>query len=718
MFPIVYRDTDRDLTVRRGREDGVLRIDARTQRDAWWAIGFAHAWDRALQLLLMRVLGYGRSSELLDGSDATLVVDRFFRRMNWNEGVDAQRDALRADTRASVEAYAEGVNAALARRTPWELRLLGYRPEPWRVQDSILLSRMVGYVTLAQSQGEVERLVVQMIQAGVSREKLDELFPGSLGHLDVDLVRRVRIGERIVPESVVWGGVVPRAMASNNWVISGSRTASGKPILANDPHVEINRLPAVWQEMVVHVGDRYAIGGTMPGLPAVLIGRTNDLAWGATYTFMDATDSWIEDCEGGAYLRGSERVPFRRRTEIIQRKKRSPARAVFYENDHGVLDGDPHVPGLYLATRWAAAASGAASLDAMHEIFHAPDVDAGMRIFGAIETAFNWVFADRHGDIGYQMSGLSPKRREGWSGLVPLAGWDPENDWRGFHAPVDLPRGKNPPEGFFATANHDLNPLGRTRPLNAHQGPYRAERIATLLREHERATVEDCFRIQMDLYSAQSPAFLAILLPLLPDSFAKRELASWDGRYDLASHGACVFESFYTELRMIVFGDGGIGSAVMDSLAGETGIFADFFINFDRVLLGEESAWFEGRRRNDLFRTAAERAFAKGAAGRWGDGQRVLQTHMLFGRKLPRALGFDRGPIAIPGGRATVHQGQIYKSGARTTSFAPSIRVVTDMAEDVAFTCLAGGPSDRRLSRWYCSEMKAWREGRFKRLVT
>ncbi len=170
--------------------------------------------------------------------------------------------------------------------------MLGYRPDPWRVEDSIAVSRMIGYVTLSQSQVEMERLIVQMIQAGTSSDRLEELFPGLLGELDLPLIKSVRLGHPVVPPEIAWGTAVPRMMASNNWVVAGTKTASGNPILANDPHLEGNRLPNVWYEVVLRIGSRYAMGGSMPGSAGVLVGRTNDVAW------VRHTRSWTAPTRG------------------------------------------------------------------------------------------------------------------------------------------------------------------------------------------------------------------------------------------------------------------------------------------------------------------------------------------------------------------------------------------------------------------------------------
>jgi penicillin amidase len=474
----------------------------------------------------------------------------------------------------------------------------------------------------------------------------------------------------------------------------------------------------VWYEVVLRAGARWGAGATMPGIPALVIGRTSDLAWGATYAFMDAIDSWIEECRDGRRRRDDAPggwAPFRVRRETIRRKKGAPVEVTFHESEHGVLDGDPGREGLYLATRWSGAQGGAASIEAMARMWTASSVEEGRALIGRLELAFNWVLADRAGSIGYQMSGLLPKRRAGASGLVPLPGWDPANDWHGFHAPADLPRALDPEAGFFVTANQDLNAYGKVSAITVPMASYRAERIAQALAGAEAFTTADARRLHYDVLSLQAERFMTVLGPLLPETEQARILRGWDRRYDLESRGAFLFEAFYRALLEEVFGRGGLGAEAVAFLGRETGIFADFYANFDRVLLSERSAWFGDRTRDEAFRAAAERALAVEPRP-WGASQEVTLSHILFGGKLPRRLGFDRGPIAIPGGRATVQQGQIYRSAGRLTSFAPSFRFVTDLARDEAESVILGGPSDRRFSRWYDSDTANWAAGRYKTL--
>ncbi len=694
---------------------GICHVRAAALEDLFYGLGYCHALDRSLQLQLMRILGQGRASELLDGSDAALAIDIFFRRMAWIRGVSEEAARLQPGYRAVCEAYCQGINARLLRKRPWELRMLGVRPEAWTVEDCLLLARMTGYLTLAQSQAEIERLLVELVQAGVGDAALEELFPGLLGGLDRALLQKVQLGERIVPEAVRWHPALSASMASNNWVVAGSRTASGKPMLANDPHLEINRVPNVWYEVSLESPQRYLCGASMPGLPGVIVGRNAELAWGATYTFMDAIDSWVEECRDGKFRRADSWEPFEERTEVIRRKGRPDHTVTFYENLHGVLDGDPRQAGFYLATRWASAEGGARSLEATQKLWETDSVEQGREVLGQIETSWNWVLADREGNIGYQMSGRLPLRREGVSGLVALPGWEPANDWQGFARPDQLPRCLNPEAGYFVTANNDLNRWGEVPAINVPMGDYRARRIEACLEAAGPMQAAEHKAIQLDVYSLQAQQFLELLRPLLPDTPQGKLLAGWDCSYGLESEGAFLFECFYRRLFGLVFGEQGLGAEVAAHLLGETGIPVDFYANFDRVLLAESSAWFGELRREDLFRQAAAEALQV-EPRRWGDGQRLTLSHIVLGGKLPRWLGFDRGPIELAGGRATPRQGQIYRSAGRATSFAGSLRMVCDLAEDGLTSSLAGGPSDRRFSRWYCSELAAWQEGSYKRV--
>lgn len=732
-------------------KNGTAHVEAQTFDDMYWGQGFVHARDRGMQMLMMRILGQGRLCETLNDNEESLGIDKFFRQMNWHNNLNQEFEKLEPKYQNYLQSYADGVNAAFAEKTPWEYKLLGYKPEKWMPNDTILISRMIGYLTLAQSQAEMERLFVEMVQAGVAQEKLEELFPGNLGELDIALLKKVQLGERIVNPASLWEMGAPRMMASNNWVISGAHTQSGQPILANDPHLEVNRLPNVWVENVLVCGEHYVMGGSMPGSAGILTGRNPKLGWGVTYAFVDAVDSWIEDCKDGKYRKEGEWHEFNVRAETIRRKKADDVTVTFYENEHGVLDGNPQRPGLYLATRWTGADSGAVTFRALFDIAEASTVKEGMDIIGQIETGWDFVLGDTGGNIGFQMTGKVPKRRPSVSGFVPLPGWDAQNDWTEFIQVDEMPRILNPSKGFFATANQDLNRYGKIPPINMPMGSYRSERINALLAEKDDFTVEDVFAMHADLYSLQAERFMAILRPILntkehEDSLSSsfvslgdlrvKKLLEWDLRYDAESQGAVLFEEFYKELYREVFGRNGLGMDALDFLYNETGTFIDFYQNFDRVLLAENSSWFGGLSRDEIYTKVAEKVLntkeheekaqkgsslvnlsalrVKKSLGTWGERQQLTLSHILFGGTFPRFLGFDRGPITGVGGRATISQGQIYQSAGRTTSFFPSLRMVMDFADEKIYSNFAGGPSENRFSKWYVSDLENWQNYRYK----
>ncbi|HQR78642.1 MAG TPA: penicillin acylase family protein [Actinomycetota bacterium] len=696
---------------------GVPHIEADSEPNLYRGLGWVHGTDRALQMLLTRMAGRGRLAERLPGPPL-LAADKAFRRMGFHLGVEEQVGSLSPDVYALLAAYCEGVNLALRGTAPWELRLFGIKhPDPWTPADCVVLARLVGFVGLAQSQGEMERLLVQMVKAGVPRDLLAEVFPSGLDGLDEELVARVDLGEPLVPPEVRWTPYVPRPIASNNWAVGPSRTRSGRAVLSGDPHLEL-RLPAIWSEVVGTWPGHWVIAATMPGLPAFLMGRTDALAWTATYAFMDATDSWVEQCRDGLVRRDVDGeqtwVPVRTRVEEIGVRRGKPVRLVVHETDRGVLDGDPEEDGLRLATRWSGAEGGGASMTAMVQVLRAQDVTAGMAALGGLEMAFNWVLADQAGSIGYQMSGLMPLRDRPDSGLAPLPAWDPATAWRGYAPAEDLPRTQDPEAGFIVTANDDLNHLGRRAPINLPMSDSRAVRIAETLQANDSWTVQDTQRLQVDLVAAHPRAYLEVLLPLLGDSDNERILRDWDCSYAVDSLGATLFERWHRGLVEEVFGSV-LGGEVIDYLFAETGILADFEGSFDGVLLRADSGWFGGRSRADIYAQVARRTLP-GPVVPWGELRPTTARHLLFGGTPLARLGFDRGPFPLAGGRGTVQQGQLFRSAGADTSFMPTLRIATDFAEDAAHTVLAGGPSDRVRSRWYASDFAAWRAGRLKTL--
>lgn len=590
-----------------------------------------------------------------------------------------------------------------------------HRPPPWRPVDAIGLTRLMGYFGLAQTQGDMERVLVELLQAGTSAAMLEELLPGRLSMLDGDLLRDVRVGTRLLPLAAAQLGL-PSLAGSNAWAVAPRLSGGGAALLANDPHLPVNQLPSTWYEAVLHHGDRWCAGATIPGLPAVLAGRNGEVAWGLTYGGADAIDSWVEDCRDGCCLReveGERRwAAFASRSEVIARRGGQPLTLTIFENEHGVLDGDPHVAGRYLCTRWAAAQqTGAASLDAMLELLGAGDCRGAAALVRNVELSFNWILADRDGSIAHQVSGRLPRRAPGTTGLVPLAGWDARHDWTGFLAPDELPYRQNPAEGFVASANEDLDQRMAAPIITLPVAPYRYERIVALLRARNDWTVAGFEAMQMDRFSPQAARLLEVLRPLLAGDERFAALARWDCVYDDDSREAAWFEAFYAALvqRAMTTACGEAGPFMLR----ETTIVAASFGLLDDVLMRRDSAWHGKDGRDRAFLRAAEVAFGADPTT-LAQSQPLVLRHLLLAGRAPLWSGFDRRTPGLRGGRATIHQGQLLHTGGREVCVGPSYRMVTDLARRTLRTALPGGPSDRRWSRWYASGLQDWWSGRSK----
>lgn len=695
--------------------NGVPKVTSETEEELFFGMGYCHAMDRGIQMMLMKTLGKGEACLRLQDSDEMFIVDRFFRQYNFRGRLSDEIQKFSDEELGKLKAYCNGVNQRFSEKQPWELKvLLGFKEFEWKVEDILMMSRMAGFLTLAQSQAEAEQLFIELVQNGVSRELLEELFPGILGDYDEAILKKINLPHYFIPKEVKWNNLLNPVMASNNWVIGSTRSKSGKPILANDPHLEINRLPAVWYEIILETKNSKAMGATMPGISALLIGRNKSVSWGATYTFMDSIDHWIEKCVDGKYLKDDQWHDFKKREEIIQRKKKGAQTVVFYENKHGVLLGDPNESGYYLSVKWSGEGGGAISIQQGLSLNSVTTVEEGMERLGKLEMSFNWVLADVHGNIGYQMSGLLPKRHPDHLGFTPIPGWKSDYDWQGFHNHRELPRILNPDNNYIITANENLSEFGEVNPHTITMGRYRSDRIRQLIETKETLSAEDMKEMHMDVYSLQAEKFMKLIGPMLPQGQKADQLNSWDYKYDPESVGATIFENIYAALVDEVFG-GVMGEQVTEHLRSETGYIADFYDNFDRILLSEHSLWFGDRSRDEIFKKATETGLLKEAKP-WGQVNQIVMANILVGGKFPKFFGFDVGPIPLCGNRATIHQGQIYQSNGRTTSFAPSYRIIADMAREYLETALPGGVSDRRFSKLYKSDLDNWICGNYKKL--
>jgi penicillin amidase len=697
-------------------EHAVAEIRAETLKDLAFGLGWVHANDRMLQTLVMRIVLRGEAALHLSSDPQLINLDMYMRRMNFVPDREEMLGGLQKNVRLQLERYAEGFNLFLSENgVVTELKLLGYRPEPWAVYDTLLVGKVFGFLGLADIQGKMEKFIIQLIQKGVDEKRLRELFPYLTDPIDYDLIGRVRIEQPLIPETLLWFKELPKFVASNNVVLAGKRTRSGKPLICGDIHLQINRLPSIWQEVVMLLPDNKLAGTSIPGTPGLIVGRTNNIAWTPTYSFMDMIDYRVEHCRGSKYRRERNWKEFTVREEVIRVKKKSPVTIKVYENDDGVLEGEPDEEGYYLLLSWSAKnGCGAEDFNTMLTLPEAKTAKDAMERFKRLDvSSFNWVVADTAGNIGFQMSGRCFERPDGQSGLVPVPAWEKKQNERNWVKKEHLPALYNPSAGVIYTANQDVNELGSSRPINLPMATYRAKRIEMLLEGRHDLTVDDMKELQYDLFSVQAERYMELLKPFVPNNGNGRILREWDRRYDLDSKGAMLFESVYSEIMRKVFGEGGFGGEVFDFLSHDTVIVHDYYGNLDNIIFNERSSWWEGTDRRAVLKQAVEEGLSVKTKP-YGRTRKFTFSHLIFGKKIPRIFGYDYGPVKLPGCRATIPQGQIHRGKERTLVVAPSFRMIADMATDELHTNLAGGASERRFSRWYRSDIKRWLRGGYK----
>jgi penicillin amidase len=720
--PITIQGTEGKVRLSRN-EYGVPLVQPEKFIDIFYGLGWVHAFDRGVELELTRLIAKGKAAEHLEASEELIATDIGMRRWNmWGDAV-GQVGKLTPEALKTCEAYCKGVNEVTQGKRPFEFKLIFHRPAPYTPADCIMMPKLIGLVDLTETQGWAEKLIVQMLQHGVSLEMLREMFPYLTDRPDaefLDILMQVKLNEPIVPETKAWSAL-PRMTASNNWAVSGERSASGKPILCGDPHLDSARLPAIWQEVMVRCEDPqpfWFAGSTVPGVPLAPLGRTNHIAWSPTYGYMDVVDFFVEEVRDGRYRRGDEWHDFQVREETIGLKKGEPRKVHFYENEHGVLDGDPSEDGYYLCMAFSMGRGrGAGTINHGLEFMMAHTVEEALPHLAALDFGSqNWVCADAEGNIGYYQSGLSPVRAEGSSGMLPMPGWDPAFDWKGTHPVEKNPHLYNPPEGFINTSNQDMNFCADVQVCNLPQNNWRARYVEELLATRSDHTPESMQKMHYDTYSVQAREWMPIIKPILPGGNARADaLKAWDLRYAPDSVGATIFENIYLEMARIVFGEQSLGSEVMTCLMDEVIIFADFTASFDGVMLREESTWFGGKSRDELLSVAIERGLATEAKP-WGETRQVMMNNIMFAGRFPKWLGFDYGPVVIIGGRATIPQGQIFQTQGRLSTYSPTYKFVTDFAEECIYSAMAGGPSDRRFSKWYTSGIADWLAGKYRRM--
>ena len=727
MEPIAFKNARRNFKAVRD-EHGVPHVEAPSWREALYALGYLHALDRPTQMLFSRAVASGRGTERIADTAELLETDRFFRRAGLYQNLDREARLLNDYTFAQLTFYCEGVNDGMkdaGRSLP--MWATGFRPQPWNQRAVLLIGNLLSFGGLAIGQQQNERLLLELIQLGVDERRMRELFTPLLDDADFELLKEVKISSQLSDEALELITDLPRLAGSNAWAVSPQRSSTGHALLASDPHLEVNRLPAIWYEVVLRWDDQYLMGATLPGCPLFPVARNERLAWGVTYMKGDTSDYFIEDCRPGGetgwqYRRGNRWHDFRLREETIERKDNEAEVLKIYENDLGTLEADPDAlgPGKYLSVVWTGSYEGSGrSIGTWLDVTASRSVTEGMEMVRENpHPSLVWVFADVDGHIGKQASGWIPQRPIANGGLLPVPAWDEKNHWQGWVPTNRMPCEYDPPCGFISSANENINPKGGPKLITITLPDYRKRRIDERLEQLPAATVEDMQRLQYDVVSLHARDLLPIFLQHMPESDIKERLSAWDCSYSPESKEATLFQHLYRNVLLEVFGhEKGIGWQRMLYLCTRVGYSTMVLTSIDRLLQKAKSLWWEVRDKGDLIRRAAER-LAEEKDEPWSLTNRFHFANRFFeGHRVGRVLGFHTAEMPMPGCHATPFQGHLLTTATRETTFAPSYHFVADLGTDEAWTNLPGGPSESRFSKFYKNDIALWAAGEYKRLT-
>ena len=569
-------------------EVDIPHIKAKSQADAYFALGYLHANQRSWQMEMNRRIASGRLSEIL-GSD-TVKIDRFVRTLGIKRAAERQFDRYPVSAKRLLQAYADGVNAGNAQlgwALPIEYFLTGSKPGHWSPTDSVAWMLMMAYDLGGNWHKELQRLELSQY---LSTKQVWEVIPPNepgepVSNMDFSkLYKELKVfhpspgpaeakpANLPATELSQWdhfGG--KDGIGSNNWALSGKLSASGKPLLANDPHLGLSA-PAIWYFAHLEAPGLNVIGGTLPGIPAVVLGRTDKFAWSFTNTGPDVQDLYIEqiDTKNPGMYRGPDGpLPFKVHQEIIDIKGAPSLTFLVKETRHGPVISDSYARAkrtidanrFALALRWTALDIENQSVAGLLEINRAADLDQFKQALRKNYAPMqNVVMADTEGNIAYQAAGIAPKRQlhHGLYGVAPAPGWERQYDWNGYVPFEQLPSSNNPEQGWIATANQKIIAANDPNPLTGDwEMPTRYNRIIDLIKSKNVHSFDDMKMIQGDTLSLGATPLLELFKSSQsshPLSTQAMEIArNFDGDMKVDSAGALIFNAWVDQLTRNLF---------------------------------------------------------------------------------------------------------------------------------------------------------------------
>ena len=712
-----------DVTIARDRW-GIPHVDAGNDADAWLALGFCHAQDRAFQLELVARAGRGRLAELL--GPGALPIDLLSRTLGFHRLAVAQLPVLDADIRSLLEAYVAGVNGAIATGPrPHELVLLRGRPSAWTPEDVLAFLGLQSLALAGNWDTELGRLAVLVAEGpdalaavAPSGSWLPPLLRGSVEHA-VEPIDRLAADLARIRDLVGGGG------ASNAWALAGTRTASGVPILANDPHLGPS-LPAPWYLAHLRTPDWAVAGASFVGGPAFPTGHNGHAAWGITAACTDSADLFWEDLDlvSGTARGPAGREPIERLEQVIAvRGAADIVREVIVTRRGPIvtslLDRDLT---LSLRATWLEPARVRGFLD----VHRARDFATFRAAFAEWPgPALNVVYADATGHIGWQLIGTLPRRRGG-NGTLPRPAWDPDGGWEDEHLRFDdLPSVLDPEGGLVVSANHAPRADSADGPFLGVDwlDGYRAARISQALADRTGWDVEATMGLQRDLISLPwrelRPQVMAVAAEDAGARQALRILSEWDGIVAADSVGASVFELFVAELAAILAREvaptgwrsvlgGGVGPALPRTSLGAVTVSR----LVERLRTGGDASAAIRAALAAAIQSLRTSVGPNPDRWAWGSVRPLRLLHPL-GAQPQLARFLNLGPVAVGGDTNTVSQAGVQPLHVfANPAVIANHRTVIDLGDvERSRYVLAGGQSGNPLSAHYRDLFELWQRG-------
>jgi penicillin G amidase len=727
-------------------EYGVPHINAHSEYDAFFTVGYIHAQDRLWQMDLTRRAGTGRLSEIL-GTPA-LKTDKMFRTLGLWRHAQKLSQSIDEETRNALQAYADGVNQYIFTHTgkyPIEFDMLNIEPEPWTVEHSLLVSRLMAW-ELNYSRW-VDLLLAELVQQfGETRAK--EIFPYWQEEAPLIIPKELNgknVAEGLRPmfdaerEYRSLLGLRAIESGSNAWAVAGKKSVTGKPILANDPHLLLMS-PARWYELHIVSPALDVAGMSIPGVPFVVVGRNQRIAWGVTNAMMDDNDYYFEEVDSlqhpTRYKYKNEWLPIVETVDTILVKGSLPVAFSIYNTHRGPI-----------VNKMEPTAQSLTSLISMHWVGHEISNEAGaflrmnkagnwqefqdaLKLYAA--PAQNFVYADIDGNIGYRTGGKLPIR-ETKGPTLPFPGWTDEYDWKGFVPFDQMPQVFNPPEGFVATANNKIIDDSYPYYISSHwESPWRSMRISEVLREQEKFTVEDIQKLQLDLVSTQAREFMPYILHAfdsvaVTDSNVKTTLEyfrSWTFETRKEDVSTSLFQAIVTKLVYNTFHD-----KLGDRLYGLYDTLASTPLSaLSHLLKNPDSEWFDDWKtpahetRDVCIRKSVSEALSdlENRLGgelkewQWGRLHTVTFEHVFSANKFLASF-FNVGPFPVGGSHATVNVGQYFLAHPYESTVGPSMRQIFSLSDiNDTRTVLPPGQSGQVFTRHYKDQITLWLNGGYK----